>query len=280
MISFASITLTLCNLGASPESRPSPTSRDRIPATESVTTSAPSISLHPPVLIPTLISLVGCSRPHECQARNGRKSFGRGNHFLTTMSHLSSSHLSEGTVCRPRPYHPRTNLPLSKKKKPANFKPYSYWQLVSLCYPIAQHICAIFIFLATFLRIKERMLDPRLLVWASIFLFVLGYIVWQAIETQLAKQFHQLRRPANRESFFPSPSPDTESFSADAKTVKSSILAFLALLSLSPVMKTLTASTSSDSIWALAACLFVLNALIADYSSPRPVFHARERCAL
>ena len=65
--------------------------------------------------------------------------------------------------------------------------------------------------------------------------------------------------------------------STDAKTVKSSILAFLALLSLSPVMKTLTASTSSDSIWALAACLFVLNALIADYSSPRPEIYSRER---
>ena len=64
----------------------------------------------------------------------------------------------------------------------------------------------------------------------------------------------------------------------DAKTVKSSILAFLALLSLSPVMKTLTASTSSDSIWALAACLFILNALIADYSSPRPEIYSRERC--
>ena len=66
--------------------------------------------------------------------------------------------------------------------------------------------------------------------------------------------------------------------SVDAKTVKSSILAFLALLSLSPVMKTLTASTSSDSIWALSACLFILNALIADYSSPRPEIYTRERC--
>ena len=71
--------------------------------------------------------------------------------------------------------------------------------------------------------------------------------------------------------------PFPSSLSTDAKTVKSSILAFLALLSLSPVMKTLTASTSSDSIWALAACLFVLNALIADYSSPRPDVYARER---
>lgn len=87
--------------------------------------------------------------------------------------------------------------------------------------------------------------------------------------------------PQAHEPYAPSPRHAARllTFPVDAKTVKSSILAFLALLSLTPVMKTLTASTSSDSIWALAACLFILNALIADYSSPRPEIYTRERCA-
>lgn len=51
--------------------------------------------------------------------------------------------------------------------------------------------------------------------------------------------------------------------------IKSSILVFLSLMSLSPVLRTLTAATSSDSIWALAACLFILNVLLADYGPPR-----------
>jgi phosphatidylinositol glycan class C protein len=38
-------------------------------------------------------------------------------------------------------------------------------------------------------------------------------------------------------------------------------------LSLSPVLRTLTASTSSDSIWALSAILLLLNAILADYSA-------------
>ena len=42
---------------------------------------------------------------------------------------------------------------------------------------------------------------------------------------------------------------------------------FLVLMSLSPVLRTLTAATSSDSIWALAAVLFILNALLADYTA-------------
>jgi phosphatidylinositol N-acetylglucosaminyltransferase subunit C len=62
-----------------------------------------------------------------------------------------------------------------------------------------------------------------------------------------------------------------------AKALKSSILVFLALMALSPVLRTLTAATSSDSIWALSAFLFVLNALLADYSSAKPDGRVRER---
>jgi len=45
---------------------------------------------------------------------------------------------------------------------------------------------------------------------------------------------------------------------------------FLALMALSPVLRTLTAATSSDSIWALSAALFALNALLADYTATQP----------
>ncbi len=72
------------------------------------------------------------------------------------------------------------------------------------------------------------------------------------------------------------PCPDTHG-GTGAKTLKASILVFLALMSLSPVLKTLTAATSSDSIWALSACLFVLNALLADYTAMKPRSQQRER---
>jgi len=61
------------------------------------------------------------------------------------------------------------------------------------------------------------------------------------------------------------------------KTLKSSILVFLALMALSPILKTLSAATSPDSIWALSACLFVLNALLADYSPAKLGSQVRER---
>lgn len=53
----------------------------------------------------------------------------------------------------------------------------------------------------------------------------------------------------------------------DATTILSSLILSLVLLALSPVLRTLTEATTSDSIWALAAVLFALNAILADYSA-------------
>ena len=49
------------------------------------------------------------------------------------------------------------------------------------------------------------------------------------------------------------------------KTLKSALLIYFALLGLSPILKSLTKSTSSDSIWALATCLLVINLFLFDY---------------
>ena len=52
---------------------------------------------------------------------------------------------------------------------------------------------------------------------------------------------------------------------ARLKTLKSAILIYFALLGLSPILKSLTKSTSSDSIWALATCLLIINIFFFDY---------------
>jgi phosphatidylinositol glycan class C protein len=149
---------------------------------------------------------------------------------------------------------------LSSLAKNPNFKPYTYWTLVFLSCPIAHHVGTTFIFLATFVRIKERLLDPRILVWISVVAFLVGYAIWEVIDYYLSKVLNRPRQLTNH-----------------AKTLKSSILVFLALLSLSPVLKTLTAASSSDSIWAFSACLFILNALLADYSAVKLGAYSRER---
>ena len=48
-------------------------------------------------------------------------------------------------------------------------------------------------------------------------------------------------------------------------TAKSAVLIYCAVLGLSPILKSLTKSTSSDSIWAISAWLFVINVSFFDY---------------
>jgi len=50
-------------------------------------------------------------------------------------------------------------------------------------------------------------------------------------------------------------------------TVKSALLIYAALLGLSPILKSLTKSTTSDSIWALSTWLLCMNVAFFDYGS-------------
>lgn len=49
-------------------------------------------------------------------------------------------------------------------------------------------------------------------------------------------------------------------------TIKSAILIYFTLLGLSPILKSLTRSTSSDSIWAMSFWLLTINIFFFDYS--------------
>jgi len=49
-------------------------------------------------------------------------------------------------------------------------------------------------------------------------------------------------------------------------TMKSAVLIYCALLGLSPILKSLTKSTSSDSIWSMSCWLMVINVFFFDYS--------------
>ncbi|KAG0646710.1 Phosphatidylinositol N-acetylglucosaminyltransferase GPI2 subunit [Hyphodiscus hymeniophilus] len=53
-------------------------------------------------------------------------------------------------------------------------------------------------------------------------------------------------------------------------TAKSALLIYFTLLGLSPILKSLTLSTSSDSIWAMSFMLFAINIFFFDYGSPAP----------
>ncbi|KAJ4486182.1 phosphatidylinositol N-acetylglucosaminyltransferase subunit C [Lentinula aciculospora] len=177
-------------------------------------------------------------------------------------------------------YIPEGALESSLRKNP-NFKPYTYWPLVHLSTAITQHLATIFIFLCIFVQLKDHSLDPRVVIFMSLGSFFLGYFLWEVLDyTQRSdgSNHDNERVRQDRAWLFPSFLPSSQfkhCKSIGVKTFKSSILIFLALMSLSPVLRTLTAATSSDSIWALSACLFLLNILLADYGSSSPVLRGR-----
>ncbi|KAI0276809.1 phosphatidylinositol N-acetylglucosaminyltransferase [Russula aff. rugulosa BPL654] len=136
---------------------------------------------------------------------------------------------------------------LADLSKNPNVLPYRYWPLLLGACTVSQHLSVIFIFLAVFTRLLDHSLDPRLLVVLSSTAFVVGCIIWEAMEY------------FERDSL--------KSTTSDrARTVKASLLVFLSLIALAPILRTLTAPTSADSISAITTALFLVHAALADYS--------------
>ena len=73
------------------------------------------------------------------------------------------------------------NTQLTVDTEIANFTPYTYGGLVAASTSITQHIAVIFNFLAIFVRLKERLVDPRVVIWITVFAFLLGYLVWETL---------------------------------------------------------------------------------------------------
>ncbi|KAL2138292.1 hypothetical protein VTI28DRAFT_7011 [Corynascus sepedonium] len=64
----------------------------------------------------------------------------------------------------------------------------------------------------------------------------------------------------------PAPPPRNGRAYVRLSTIKSAILIYFTLLGLSPILKSLTRSTSSDSIWAMSFWLLAINVFFFDYS--------------
>lgn len=77
----------------------------------------------------------------------------------------------------------------------ANFRPYTYWPLVLASCSITQHLSTIYIFLATFVRLKDRSLDARVLVWIAVACFLGGYTTWELLDRT---QIDRAQRTINR----------------------------------------------------------------------------------
>ncbi|KAK9478351.1 phosphatidylinositol N-acetylglucosaminyltransferase subunit C [Lipomyces japonicus] len=131
---------------------------------------------------------------------------------------------------------------LSQLKRNLHVQQYSYWALASDSTVIISHLCTVALFVSVFIVIYNFNWEPAWFAWTGSFCALIGYFTWDYFG----------ENSTNRTA-----------------TAKSSVLIVSTLLGLSPVLKSLTQSTSSDSIWAISFWLFLLNIFFHDYSFGR-----------
>lgn len=181
---------------------------------------------------------------------------------------------------------------------------YDFWPLVADSTVIVQHVCSVVVFICCFVGIYQERVSPISIVgWGSTCTFIcwLFWDAWIGLEEQtrlnsrhtqqqipqttqeptedisLSNALHlSVTETADNQKFLsPEPGPlslyDTTETSISTRwqqrlaTAKSAILIYSALLGISPILKSLTKSTTSDSIWAVSSWLLLINVFFYDY---------------
>lgn len=140
---------------------------------------------------------------------------------------------------------------LSQIKRNTTVAKYSYWHLVDHFSLIVLHLATVVLVELTFLGIYDRGWDPVVPMVIAAAGVVVGMVAW---DTVTGKKAALLTKN--------SPKIKVDKWN----TVRSVLVVILIVLVLSPVLKSLTRSTSSDSIWALSLILCLFNMLCHDYA--------------
>ena len=162
------------------------------------------------------------------------------------------------------------NTFLDHLQRNPRLQPYEFWSLMADATVIVQHLASVAIFCCCFVAIITGRVSPVAVVsWASL-CTILGWALWDY-------WMGQEEVASSSDGAAPIVKSTTEPVSTTTKkttarseqrvaTVKSAVLIYAAVLGLSPILKSLTRSTTSDSIWALSTALLFMNVAFFDYS--------------
>ncbi|OAG10633.1 phosphatidylinositol N-acetylglucosaminyltransferase [Paraphaeosphaeria sporulosa] len=182
-------------------------------------------------------------------------------------------------------------------------QPYEFWSLMTDATVIVQHVASVAIFCCCFVAIYMERVSPISVVsWASLGTF-LAWVLWDywmvqeeartttnptSVSHEKPQQPHDdvtasgeaeqaedpsdgKEQPTAGHSPYPPNVDPVSSLSPRNQqrlaTARSALLIYAALLGLSPILKSLTKSTTSDSIWALSTWLLFMNVAFFDYGS-------------
>jgi Ca2+/Na+ antiporter len=137
---------------------------------------------------------------------------------------------------------------------------------------IVQHLASVTIFCCCFVAIIQGNVSPLSVVGWATMCTVLAWVLWDYWQGQeLEANGNTVAKgsdadDANDSHSESTPAP-TSRYQQRVSTIKSAVLIYAALLGLSPILKSLTKSTTSDSIWAISTWLLMMNVAFFDYSS-------------
>ncbi|KAJ2776003.1 glycosylphosphatidylinositol anchor biosynthesis [Coemansia nantahalensis] len=135
---------------------------------------------------------------------------------------------------------------LRELQKNANVRMYDYSTVVLQTTVVTQHLSSIMVFIAVFINLYCGAMTGSTLLWCSSAATVLGFGAWDML--RLVQQ-----TPVQR--------------TARLGLIKGAVLFALLLFGLSPILRTLTEDTSSDTIWAMTVIFFCVNLAFHDYST-------------
>jgi phosphatidylinositol glycan class C protein len=188
------------------------------------------------------------------------------------MPSISNSIKSISNIPGPRKLYIKTGLPdnyvdenfLQKLNRNANVRPRTFWEMFFASGPIVQQLSVTLSFVAVFIFVLEDRISGEELSILSNIITVVVYAFW-VIYMRSEISHHRQKSPCSEAGVR----------QRGRETILQGLIFTLLLMLMSPVLKTLTEDTSSDTIWAVSSGLLLLGWMVHDYSredGSRPLY--------
>uniref|UniRef100_A0A1A8RZD8 Phosphatidylinositol glycan, class C n=1 Tax=Nothobranchius rachovii TaxID=451742 RepID=A0A1A8RZD8_9TELE len=138
---------------------------------------------------------------------------------------------------------------LEELRRNEGIRQYRYWAVVKEASLVGQQLSCVAIFITFWLYMEQGLLAPETLLWTSLVCGLLGYGLYQAFTSQTDS------------------CSETRTHLAD---LQSAALFLSFTFGFSPVLKTLTESVSTDTVYAMSAVMLLAHLVSFPYGEPSP----------
>ncbi|XP_028300369.1 phosphatidylinositol N-acetylglucosaminyltransferase subunit C [Gouania willdenowi] len=138
---------------------------------------------------------------------------------------------------------------LEELRRNEGIRQYHYWAVVREAGYVGQQVSCVAVFITLWLYMEQGLLPPEMLLWCSLVCALVGYGLHQALTSHVE----------------PCSEPRTHLANLQSTTI---FLSFT--FGFSPVLKTLTESVSTDTVYAMSAVMLLAHLVSFPYAQPSP----------